>query len=128
MKTNYLLLVLVLLLCTTNLFAQEKKVAVSGFEGAVVAGYVDEGGFLNFIGPNISYKMKAGKLMLGMLPSLRYKEDKSAVKNAPILPALGVGLSYNYKHLMLQLPLYYNNKTATQNGCWKPGFGIGYRF
>lgn len=128
MKINGLLPILVLLFTATTGLAQEKKVTVSGFEGAVVAGYVDEGGFMNFIGPNISYKIKAGKVMLGMLPSLRYKEDKSVVKNASLLPALGVGLSYQYKHLVLQVPLYYNNKTATQDGCWKPGFGIGYRF
>lgn len=109
-------------------FAQEKKVSVSGYEGIVVAGYVDNGAFLNFAGPNIAYKSGSSKVMLGMIPSLRYKEDSSAVKNAAVFPALGVGLSYAYKHIVLQLPLYYNNKSATKDGSWNFGFGVGYRF
>jgi len=108
--------------------AQDKKIAVSGYEGMIVTGYVDHGAFLNFAGPSISYKSGSTRVMFGMLPSLRYKEDQSAIKNASVLPVLGVGVSYAFKHMVVQLPLYYNAKTATKDGSWKPGLGIGYRF
>ncbi|WP_449398943.1 hypothetical protein [Chryseobacterium wanjuense] len=29
-----------------------------------------------------------------------------------------------YKKLALQIPLYYNTKTSTQNGTWKMGIGL----
>lgn len=126
----FLLMVLFSALLLETVSAQEKKknVAFSGYDGVVVAGYIDQGAFLNFAGPNITYRSGFTKVMLGMLPSLRYKEDEAAIKNSSVLPVLGIGLSYSYKHLVLQLPLYYNAKTATKDGCWKPGLGIGYRF
>ncbi|MNY11568.1 hypothetical protein D3C86_1446040 [compost metagenome] len=62
-----------------------------------------------------------------MLPSLRYKEDNGIFKNSPITPNLGVGLTYCYKMIAVQVPLYYNSKTATANGRWNVGVGIGMR-
>lgn len=104
------------------------KIGFSLFEGAVIAGYVDKGAYLNFVGPNISYTNGKSKLLLGMLPSLRFKEDHSEPKNAFVTPNLGAGLTYCYGKIALQLPFYYNAKTATQNGKWNMGIGIGYRF
>lgn len=110
-------------------FSQEtdSKIKTSFFDGSVVAGYVDHGAFINFTGPNISYKNKDFKVMLGMLPSLRIKEDRSAeTKNSAVIPTLGTGFTVLYKKFALQLPLYYNSKTSTQNGAWKTGIGLGY--
>jgi len=122
-----------LLISTAN--AQEVKpetatkptVKFNPFDGIIVGGYVDNGAFLNFTGPNISVTAKNSKFMLGMLPSIRYKEDKGAFRNSPIMPTLGVGLTYCYKKIAVQLPLYYNAKTATANGRWNIGIGIGMR-
>lgn len=112
-------------------FSQEtdSKIKASLFDGIAVAGYVDHGAFINFTGPNISYKNKDLKLILGMLPSLRMKEDKSeGTKNSPITPNLGAGVTVVYKKIAFQLPVYYNTKISTQNGTWKMGVGLGYSF
>lgn len=103
----------------------QERLAFGFFEGTVVAGYVDRGAFLNFTGPNVSYTTGNSKILVGMLPSLRFKEDPAAVKNAFVTPTLGMGITYAYRKLALQLPLYYNPKTATDNGRWNLGFGIG---
>lgn len=109
----------------THPATKESKVAFGFFEGTVAAGYVDKGGFLNFTGPNVSLTSGKSKLLLGMLPSLRFKEDKSQVKNSFIMPTLGMGLTYSYKKLALQIPLYYNAKTSTVDGKWNMGIGVG---
>lgn len=103
------------------------KIQLNPFDGIIVAGYVDQGAFINFTGPNISFTHKSSKILLGMLPSLRYKEDKGPFKNAPITPGLGFGLTYCYKKFVIQIPLYYNAKTTTANGRWNCGIGIGMR-
>lgn len=99
----------------------------AGYDGTVIAGYVDKGAFLNFTGPNINLVAGRSKLVLGMLPSLRFREDKAAVKNSLVTPTLGVGLTCCYKKIAVQLPLYYNAKTATANGKWNIGVGVGMR-
>lgn len=112
-------------------FSQEtdSKIKASLFDGIAVAGYADHGAFINFTGPNVSLKNKNVKLLLGMLPSLRIKKDPSeGTKNSPIMPTLGAGLTVVYKKIALQIPLYYNAKTSTQNGTWKMGVGLGYSF
>ncbi|WDF48513.1 hypothetical protein PQ459_08540 [Chryseobacterium sp. KACC 21268] len=112
-------------------FAQENnsKVNVSFFDGIAVAGYVDNGAFLNFTGPNVNFTHNQTKVMLGMLPSIRIKEDKSGTtKNSIVTPNLGMGITVAYKKLALQIPLYYNAKSTTENGKWKVGIGLGYRF
>ncbi|WP_415326371.1 hypothetical protein [Chryseobacterium sp. MMS23-Vi53] len=112
-------------------FSQETdyKIKASFFDGIAVAGYVDHGAFINFTGPNISYKNKDLKFILGMLPSLRIREDKSeGTKNSAITPNLGAGLTIVYKKIALQVPFYYNTKTSAQNGAWKMGIGLGYSF
>lgn len=103
------------------------KTTVQPFDGTLVLGYVDNGAFMNFTGPNISFTKGKSKLMFGMLPSLRYKEDHSAIKNAPITPNLGFGLTFSYKKFAFQVPMYYNAKTATANGEWNIGVGIGFK-
>lgn len=112
-------------------FSQEtpSRIKASFFEGIAVAGYVDHGAFINFTGPNVNASYKGFKFIIGMLPSLRIKEDKSSgAKNSAITPNLGAGLTMVYKKMVLQIPVYYNTKTATQDGSWKIGAGIGYSF
>ncbi|HAO28551.1 MAG TPA: hypothetical protein DCQ68_14665 [Chryseobacterium indologenes] len=112
-------------------FSQEASsgIKASFFDGIAVAGYVNHGAFVNFTGPNVSLTHKNIKFILGMLPSLRIKEDRSSgTRNSPITPTLGAGLTTVYKKIALQIPVYYNSKTADQNGKWKIGIGIGYSF
>ena len=118
---------MLILLCSMDTNAQESKIDFTLFDGVVVVGYVDEGGFLNFTGPNVSLTSNNSKFILGMLPSLRFKEDTGSPKNAFVTPNLGVGLSCIYKSFVVQVPLYYNAKTATNNGEWNFGLGIGLR-
>jgi hypothetical protein len=120
----------IILLCTCLFifqaaFCQENKVNIWLFDGFVVGGYVDNGAYLNFTGPNINFKKGKSKFVLGMLPSLRFKRDNATPRNATIFPSLGVGFTYSYKIWAFQLPLYYNAKTATTDGKWHLGFGVG---
>jgi hypothetical protein len=107
--------------------AQKQSVAVSLYDGIVIAGYVDQGAFVNFTGPNINYTIGHSKFIAGMLPSVRIKEDRGTTRNSWVTPNLGIGLTYCYKAFSIQLPLYYNTKTATENGRWHVGLGIGLR-
>lgn len=95
-------------LTSLKCYAQSDKVKFSAFDGYVIAGYVDNGKFINFTGPNIKYSIKESKFVIGMLPSLRFKKDNGLTENSFITPNLGVGLTYSYKVWALQLPLYYN--------------------
>lgn len=112
---------------STLTFTQEKKVKFAMYDGVFMGGYVDNGAFLNFTGPNINATFNNSKFMLSMLPSLRFKEDTETPKNAFITPNLGVGFTYSYKMWAIQIPFYYNAKTAIENGRWNIGLGIGLR-
>jgi len=114
-------------LCTMLSFAQKENVEFTFYDGLVIIGYVNNGGFLNFTGPNINATYKNSKFILGMLPSLRFKEDIGKPKNTLVTPNLGVGFSYSYKVWAIQIPLYYNVKTTSDNGKWHVGIGIGLR-
>ncbi|MNK22330.1 hypothetical protein D3C87_406050 [compost metagenome] len=100
------------------------------FDGTVVAGYVDHGAFVNCTGPSIKFSKKPYTLLVGMLPSLRIKEDKvvaGATQNTWVTPNLGFGLTAIFSHLAVQLPFYYNNKTVVKDGKWNLGLGLGYK-
>lgn len=117
-----------LLLAGTQAQAQATTVKSSIFGGYVVAGYVDDGGFTNFTGPNITLTRGNSVFMLSALPSLRYKVDRSEPhSNAFVTPALGAGFTYAYKKVAFQLASYYNSRTATADGQWHLGFGLGLR-
>jgi hypothetical protein len=122
-----LIFTLILFLFQFSLSAQEPKVKLAYYEGVVNLGYVDNGLFLNFGGANLNLNINDSKILLGMFPSLRFKEDKGEPKNSFITPALGIGVSYMYKRLALHLPLYYNSKTSKENGKWNLGIGIGFK-
>lgn len=121
------LLFTLLLILSFSALAQESKVDFAFYDGIVIVGAVDNGGFSNFTGPNINFTYKNSKFILGMLPSLRFKEDKGTPKNAFVTPNLGIGFTYSYKVWAIQLPLYYNAKTATSDGKWHLGLGLGLR-
>lgn len=123
--TKILLILSIITSCSS--FAKENKVKVTLYDGIIICGYVDNGAFLNFTGPNININYKNSKFILGMLPSLRFKEDKGTPKNAFVTPNLGVGFTYSYKIIAVQLPLYYNPKTPFINGKWHIGLGVGLR-
>lgn len=130
-KTAFFLVLTLLSFCfvSRSQEAKKEKVAVAFFDGTVVAGYVDRGAFLNFTGPNINFSKGNSRFVLGMMPSLRFKEDNSGpTKNSLVTPNLGGGITYSYKNIAFQVPFYYNTKTATRNGQWVIGFGMGYRF
>lgn len=107
--------------------AQSNKIRIDAYDGIVAVGYIDNGGYLNFTGPNINATCGNSKFILGMLPSLRFKKDRGIPKNSFATPTLGIGFTYSYKVWTIQLPLYYNNKTITQNGRWHAGIGLGLR-
>jgi hypothetical protein len=126
---NYHTLLLALFGFVTIGNAQENKIQTT-WDGAVIAGYVNEGAFINFGGPSLKLIRKPYTVSLGLLPTLRIKEDKVAPgqkKNSTITPTLGSGITFGYKHLALQLPLYYNPKNTATDGKWNLGIGIGYK-
>lgn len=106
-------------------FSQKAILSTLIANGTIFGGYVDNGGFLNFTGPGIKLQGLSSELMVGVLPSLRFKEDNGNTKNSFITPSLGIGITYSYKNLALQVPIYYNSKTAVSDGKWKLGIGIG---
>lgn len=124
MKQTIILLLLINSFCSN---AQTAKVKTALFDGIVVAGYVNKGAYLNFAGPGLKLSKGHSQFMLGMFPSLRFKKDRATPANSFVTPALGVGVTYTYKALALQVPLYYNNKTGSQNGQWYAGLGVGLR-
>ena len=121
------LLFFALVFFAASLNAQVEKVKPVIIDGVINVGYINNGGFLNFTGPGLSATYKSSKFLFGMLPSLRFKVDKDSPKNASVYPNLGFGLTYSYKYLSLQVPMYYNVKTTTEDGSWHVGFGVGYR-
>ena len=103
-----------------------KEVYVIPYWGTFVSGYVDQGAFVNFTGPALGYGFGKSQILIGMLPSLRIKEDSgTTTKNSIIMPTLGFGITYTYKALAFQVPMYYTNKTSTTNGHWNIGLGLG---
>ena len=122
-----------MLIAATAAHSQEavKKTSVTFWEGMVVGGYVNEGAFINFGGPTLKFVSKPWSFGFGILPTMRIKQEKvakEATKNSAITPTAGFGFTIAYKHLVLQVPFYYNPKTATSNGKWHPGIGLGFRF
>lgn len=111
----------------TAAVAQEKHMEVSMYEGMIASGYVYEGAYLNFTGPNINLTRGRHKVVVGMMPSLRIKQDHGEPRNSMVTPTLGAGLTYCFARLAVQVPLYYTPKTAGENGRWDPGIGLGVR-
>ena len=108
-----------------------KSPTVVAWDGMAVAGYVNQGGFVNFGGPTVKLIKKPVSLGFGILPTMRIKEDnvaKGSPKNSSITPTAGFGFTVVYKHMVMQVPFYYNPKTALSSGKWNPGIGIGYKF
>jgi len=133
--------VIIKVVCTTcmlSLFSSvtaqstaAKSPTVVAWDGMVVAGYVNHGGFVNFGGPTVKLIKKPVSLGFGILPTMRIKKDdvaKGSPKNSAITPTAGFGFTVVYKHIAVQVPFYYNPKTALASGKWNPGIGIGFKF
>ncbi|WP_198669906.1 hypothetical protein [Cognataquiflexum aquatile] len=136
MKFRFLVCAALALFIWTNNEAQtvgnsEKEtkniIQVAAYDGIIVAGFVDGGGYTNFTGPNINMTRGDSRFILSALPSLRYKKDNSTPKNAFVTPTLGIGFTYSYKLFAVQVPLFYNSKTAVEDGRWHVGIGLGLR-
>ena len=114
-KTSFFVIFLLYLFVNFG-YSQQSKIHANLYDGILIAGYVDEGGFTNFTGPNINMTHGNSKFIFGALPSLRYKRDNSTPKNSFITPHLGIGFTYSYKILAIQLPLYYIRKQQPRMG------------
>ncbi len=129
MKTNRTFCTIVCIVLTaTTVHAQHKKFSAQAFDGIIVGGYADNGAYINCTGPAMKYTTQKWNLTLGFLPSIKIKEDPSAVKNATFTPTLGFGATLTiFKHLALQVPAFYIPKTNVDNGRWTLGIGLGYK-
>ncbi|MFN4300094.1 MAG: hypothetical protein ACK4EX_10260 [Thermaurantimonas sp.] len=109
--------------CMPFLFkAQPVKTEVTMYDGFAMIGWLPNGGFLNFTGPNINFTFARQKLVIGMLPSLSYLRDEGGpTRNAPIIPNLSTGITYSFDWAAVQMAFYYDNKTSTQDGRWLVG-------
>ncbi len=117
--------IIVFLLNSNNLLSQKTEVNTFILSGTIVGGYVDNGIYLNFTGPGVKIQKGSFDLMIGVLPSLRFKEDNGITKNALVTPSLGIGMTYTYKSIAVQIPFYYTTKTAMADGRWNIGIGLG---
>lgn len=131
-EIKQLFVLLLLLSISIGVYSQEKTVKGSLFEGIVVAGYTDHGAYINCTGPAVKYIFTPKScLLLGLLPSLKLKEDKVEAekpKNSWVTPSLGFGLTAVFRHIAIQLPAFYTAKTSAANGKWRLGIGLGYKF
>ncbi|NCI47702.1 hypothetical protein GWC94_13685 [Sediminibacterium sp. WSJ-3] len=121
-------------MCLTANLAKAQGTAkpqASVWDGMAVAGYVDNGAYVNFGGPCIKLIRKPWAFGFGILPTMRIKRDQGAAGapgNSAITPTAGFGFTFFYRHLVVQVPFYYNSKTAVSDGKWNPGLGIGFKF
>lgn len=58
------------------LFSQKLELSTFVSSGTFIGGYVDNGIYFNFTGPGIKLQKGKSDLLNGVLPSLRFKEDK----------------------------------------------------
>lgn len=122
---------MVIFMLQGTVLGQEAKLKAAIFEGVLVGGYTDHGAYLNCTGPAIKYQAKSFSVMLGLLPTLKFKKERTvgdAPKNSVMTPTLGFGLTAIFRHFAIQLPAFYSPKTSVDNGKWRPGIGVGYRF
>ena len=126
---------ILILFSLSSLHAQQitsaSKAGIVAWDGMVVAGYVNQGSYINFGGPSIRLVKKPWAFGFGILPTMRIKKEKvseGATRNSILTPTAGFGFTFAYRHMVVQLPFYYNSKTAVSNGKWNAGAGLGFRF
>jgi len=54
------------------------KSAIVAWDGMMIAGYVNDGGYVNFGGPSLKLIKKPWSFGFGILPTMRSKEDNVA--------------------------------------------------
>ena len=124
MKFIIIIIFIGLFLNSNFSFSQKAKLNIANGT-IIVGGYVDNGGFLNFTGPGVKIQNGSSEIIIGVLPSLRFKKDIGITKNTFATTSLGLGITFIYKYVALQVPIYYNSKTSVSDGKWKLGIGIG---
>lgn len=77
---KYSISILILLLCSGTMFAQEKKANVALIDGVIIGGYADNGAFLNFTGPNVNFTSGESKFIIGHFPLFVSKKIKAQLK------------------------------------------------
>jgi hypothetical protein len=91
-------------------------------EGQVAVTTNGEAIYLNFGGPCMKYSFKKIAFSLGMIPSLRFEQDKP---RPYITPMLGAGLQVYFfkdRRFIASFPCYYiSTKTS-----WRVTAGFGY--
>lgn len=133
-KRRFLAIILSCSLLTTTPLVRGQSTStphISLWEGMLVTGYVGKGAYINCGGPSVKWTLQPFSLSIGLFPAVRIKKDNSlsgTTKNAAIMPSTGVGITSSFKHLVLQIPLFYDSKTVTNNGKWHAGIGVGYKF
>lgn len=129
-QKRFLFLILFSLIFPAIAYGQKAQIKVSVYDGLIIGGYVGNGAFLNTIGPNVNLNFKNSKVLFGTMPSLRFQKDNSGTKtkNTFVTPSLGIGITYLYKKLALQIPFYYSSKNTVEDGKWEIGIGIGFKF
>ncbi len=131
MKKKYrfskIALIIILSFLKNNIWsfnAIAQKVSIN-YQGQInIASNFSNSLFLNLGGPSIVFVFKKINVGLGMLPSLRYFENKPSIS---ITPVLGVGPFFAFgknKKINLGLPVYYYSNFNK----WAPAFSIGYNF
>jgi hypothetical protein len=91
-------------------------------EGQVAVTTSGEGVYLNFGGPCMKYSFKKIAFSIGMLPSLRFEQDKP---RHFVTPILGAGLQVYFlkdRRFIASFPCYYISTKTT----WKVTAGLGY--
>lgn len=109
---------------------QDERISAGLWAGTIVAGYVDHGGYINCVGPNIRYGYRHWSVAVGLLPSIRVKKDRvrqGETRNAMFMPSLGTGATLGWRKCVLQVPLFYQPKTSSAHGRWHVGFGVGWQ-
>ncbi len=99
----------------------KKVVHVSTFSGQAMLSHDGDAFYLNFGGPSVMANFGKIKIMIGMFPSLRIKEDPV---RSTLTPILGTGPTLQYKKLLLGFPFYY----IAASNVWKMSAGLGYKF
>jgi hypothetical protein len=122
---KYIVISVIFLFLHSHSFPQTgntSKKASFTVDGQVAVTTNGEGIYLNFGGPCMKYSFKKIAFSIGMMPSLRFEQDKP---RPYITPMLGAGLQVYFlkdRRFIASFPCYYiSTKTS-----WRITAGFGY--